>query len=188
MITGASRWSGLGAVSVPYWVESNLRDPIQDKEGPIMPSTSLRIMVSIISLVLFSLFSGCAGNSGGAQGPAGERKNVVVQINQFKVHPAVVKVPAEGNSIVWTNFSDLLAAVSFPASVADDFTCSEVRPDFVVNGPLLESITIVGGREDLVTPCPLKPGVYEYEVHLFNAGGNRYNPQLNFKGKIEVGQ
>ena len=152
-----------------------------------MAGHPLRFMIFMVSLVLFSSLSGCAGNSADSHGTPVERKNVVIQINQFKVHPAVVKVPAEGNSIVWTNFSDLLAAVSFPASVADDFTCSEVRPDFVVNGPLLESMTIVGGREDLVTPCPLKPGVYEYEVHLFNSSGNRYNPQLNFKGKIEVG-
>ena len=161
------------------------------KEGLPMSRRHFRSQVAMISLVvlsLFSLLSGCAGSSGDKKGASEERKNVVIQINQFKVHPEVVRVPAEGNSIVWTNYSDLLAAVSFPASVAKDFTCSEVRPNFVVNGPLMESITIVGGREDLWTPCPLKPGVYEYEVHLFNSTGNRYNAQLNFKGKIEVGQ
>ncbi|MEE3329066.1 MAG: hypothetical protein VX252_17130 [Myxococcota bacterium] len=148
----------------------------------------LRTILSVVSLVVLFSLSGCAGNSGDGKGTTAEHKNMVIQINQFKVHPAVTRVPAEGNSIVWTNFSDLLAAVSFPASVVDDFTCSEMRPKWVVNGPVLESITIVGGREDLWTPCPLKPGVYEYEVQLFNSGGNRYNPQLKFKGKIEVGQ
>ncbi|MAI27766.1 MAG: hypothetical protein CMN75_17205 [Spirochaeta sp.] len=157
------------------------------KEGPIMPSRHLRSMVAMVSLVVLFSIPGCAGNPGDKKGTTAERKNVVIQINQFKVHPAVVRVPAEGNSIVWTNYSDLLAAVSFPAAVADDFTCSDVRPNFVVNGPLMESITIVGGREGLWTPCPLKPGTYEYEVHLFNSTGNRYNAQLNFKGKIEVG-
>ena len=153
-----------------------------------MPSRHARSIISIVSLFFIVSCLGCAGNSGdpSAPGAVSVRKNVVIQINQFKVHPAVATVPAEGNSIVWTNFSDLLAAVSFPASVADAFTCSEVRPDFVVNGPVMESISIVGGREDLVTPCPLKPGTYEYQVNLFNSGGNRYNPQLTFKGKIEV--
>ena len=139
-------------------------------------------------LLFGTLLLGCAGTSsdGAKAGPKKLRKNVVVQINQFHVRPEVVRVPAAGNSVAWTNWSESIASISFPASVVQSFTCSEMRPDFVVNGDRLESIVALGSNEDLVTPCPLKPGIYEYEVGLFNSMGNRYNPRVTFKGKIEV--
>ncbi len=140
------------------------------------------------ALLMIALLLGCASFSdGGDSGKApGLHKNIVIQINQFHVRPEVAKVPAEGNSISWTNWSDSLAMIVFPAEVAQAFTCDEVRPDFVVNGPHLESITAIGSNEDLVTPCPLKPGTYDYQVYLFESPGDRYNPELKSKGQIVV--
>ncbi|MCH2185086.1 hypothetical protein MK280_04370 [Myxococcota bacterium] len=151
-----------------------------------MPSAIWGNPVVVLLLTAFSL--GCAMNSGGQD--SGKKpslhKNIVIQINQFHVRPEVAKVPAEGNSIAWTNWSDSLAMIVFPAEVAQAFTCDEVRPDFVVNGPHLESITAIGSNEDLVTPCPLKPGTYDYQVYLFESPGDRYNPELKSKGQIVV--
>ena len=112
----------------------------------------------------------------------------MVQINEMHVRPEVVRVPADGNSVAWTNWTRSIATVSFSASVADSFTCKETRPDFVVNGPRLESVEQLGSNEDLVTPCPLKPGTYQYEVYLFDNMGNRENPRLKLPGTIEVVQ
>ena len=137
-------------------------------------------------LAFFSLSLACAGSSGSGQSDGGLRKNVVVQINEMHVRPEVVRVPAEGNSVAWTNWTRSIATVSFPASVAKAFTCKETRPDFVLNGPRLESIAQLGSNEDLVTPCPLKPGTYPYEVYLFDNMGNRDNPRLKIPGTIEV--
>ena len=150
-----------------------------------MPSLRLRGVAIFAFLALF-VISGCASSSGKPAGPQPLHKNIVIQINQFHVRPEIAKVPAEGNSIAWTNWTDSLAMVVFPAEVADAFTCDEVRPDFVVNGPHLESIAAVGDNEDLVTPCPLKPGTYDYQVYIFQSPGDRYNPKYINKGQIVV--
>lgn len=139
-----------------------------------------------LSLLLLSL--ACAGSSenGGGEAATTLRKHAVVQINELHVRPEVVRVPAAGNQVAWTNWSSSIATISFPASVAGDFTCPEVRPKFVVDGPRLESVHALGSNEDLVTPCPLKPGTYKYEVGLFDASGNRNDPRVTFSGTIEV--
>jgi len=151
-----------------------------------MPSS--RFGSAVVVLLLTAVSLGCAMSSGGQDSgkKSSLHKNIVIQINQFHVRPEVAKVPAEGNSISWTNWSDSLAMIVFPAEVAQAFTCDEVRPDFVVNGPHLESITAIGSNEDLVTPCPLKPGTYDYQVYLFESPGDRYNPELKSKGQIVV--
>ena len=114
------------------------------------------------------------------------RQSMVVQINNMSVHPEVVRVQGAKNSVAWTNFSDYVATVHFPASVKDGFTCTELGPDFVLNGPQIESIETIGANEDLVTPCPMKPGTYPYTVYMFQNQAYRDAPQLTLKGSIEV--
>ena len=62
----------------------------------------------------------------------------------------------------------------------------ELRPDFAKTYDRIESIIAVGDNEDIVTPCPLKPGTYSYEVYLADSLANRDNPQLTLQGVIEV--
>ncbi len=114
------------------------------------------------------------------------RENMVVQINNMSVHPQVVRVQGAKNSVAWTNFSDYVATIHFPASVKDGFTCTELRPDFVLNGPDIESIETIGANENLVTPCPMKPGTYPYSVYMFQNQAYRDAPQLTLTGSIEV--
>ena len=114
------------------------------------------------------------------------RESMVVQINNMTIHPQVVRVQGAKNSVAWTNFSDYVATVHFPASVKDGFTCTELRPDFVLNGPDIESIETIGANEDLVTPCPMKPGTYPYSVYMFQNQAYRDAPQLTLTGSIEV--
>ena len=114
------------------------------------------------------------------------RESMVVQINNMTIHPQVVRVQGAKNSVAWTNFSDYVATVHFPASVKDGFTCTELRPDFVLNGPEIESIETIGANEDLVTPCPMKPGTYPYSVYMFQNQAYRDAPQLTLTGSIEV--
>ena len=148
-----------------------------------MIRSSIGMAVLLISVVA------CAGTPQRTE--SGEttnkpRQSMVVQINNMSVHPEVVRVQGAKNSIAWTNYSDYVATVHFPASVKDGFTCTELRPDFVLNGPQIESIETIGANEDLVTPCPMKPGTYPYTVYMFQNQAYRDAPQLTLKGSIEV--
>ena len=139
--------------------------------------------------VLFTSVAACAGTpqrTESGKTTNKPRENMVVQINNMTIHPQVVRVQGAKNSIAWTNFSDYYATVHFPASVKDGFTCTELRPDFVVNGPSIESVVAVGANEDLVTPCPMKPGSSPYTVYLFKNQAYREAPQLTVTGSIEV--
>ena len=141
-----------------------------------------------LSILLFAAVSISCANSGGGGHDGGNqpRQNMVVQINNMTLAPHTVRVTEKGNSIAWDNWSQYIAVVSFPLSIKDGFTCSELRPDFARTFDRIESVVAIGDNEDLVTPCPLKLGTYDYEVYLSNSMANRDNPQLTLKGKIEV--
>lgn len=116
------------------------------------------------------------------------RGSVVIQINNESINPKQAHVKA-GGSVVWTNFSSYTARVAFPMSIMDELTCKEIRPDFFKTADEIQSIPIRGGTLDLVLPCPLKPGVYDYTANLFSGQGtvdDMNNPQLRIPGKIVV--
>ncbi len=154
--------------------------------------TRTKMILSVLLLVSMSL--ACAktvhwmryGDDDGDGGSKAARQNMVVQINNMTLSPRVVRVTAKGNSIAWDNWSEYLAVVSFPLSILDAFTCKEMRPDFARTADRIESFAAIGDNEDLVTPCPLKPGTYDYDVYLANSLANRDNPQLTLKGQIVV--
>jgi|ETNmetMinimDraft_26_1059896.scaffolds.fasta_scaffold168649_1 hypothetical protein len=133
-------------------------------------------------LAFLLLFLGCASN------PSEVRSHRVVQINNMKLAPEVAEVSGADNSVVWTNWSNNVASVHFPASMKSAFTCDELRPQFVLSGDRIESVEVLGGNESLATPCPLKPGSYSYEVWLSGSRMQRENPHLKIQGKIEVGE
>ena len=141
-------------------------------------------------LVAFAALAACAGTperTADGKRTNKPRENMVIQINDMSLSPQVTRVIGAKNSIAWTNYStNYYATVHFPASVKDGFTCTELRPDFVLNGPSIESIEAFGANEDLVTPCPMKPGTYPFQVYLFSRQANRENPQLTLEGSIEV--
>jgi len=122
---------------------------------------------------------------GGGNVPRG---SVVIQINNESINPKTAQVKA-GGSVVWTNFSTYTARVAFPMSIMDGLTCTEIRPDFFKTADEIKSIPIRGGTLDLVLPCPLKPGVYDYTANLFSGQGtvdDINNPQLRIPGRIVV--
>jgi hypothetical protein len=154
--------------------------------------TRTKMILSVLLLASMSL--ACAktvhwmryGDDDGKGGSKAARQNMVVQINNMSLAPHTVRVTEKGNSIAWDNWSSYIAVVSFPLSIKDGFTCSELRPDFARTAERIESVVAIGDNEDLVTPCPLKLGTYDYEVYLSNSLANRDNPQLTLKGQIEV--
>lgn len=113
----------------------------------------------------------CAGNTW-TQPPSTNdpRKQVMVQFTDATVHPETARV-LEGGNVVWINYaSSMDAAVVFPESVKSGFTCDQLRPLFEKTADGYQSIPIRRDREDVMLPCPLKPGEYAYEIWIFEGG------------------
>lgn len=135
---------------------------------------------------------GCAQGGGSAHaGSQAPSNNVMVSFDNMMVNPPVAHV-AQGGSVVWTSHSgEFKGIVSFPLSIAESFTCSQLGPIFSKTADRYMSIPITQDSEDVLLPCPLKPGEYDYKIDLFggvvgdpNAG--MYNPQRSLDGKIIV--
>jgi hypothetical protein len=111
----------------------------------------------------------------------------------MSLRPSVARV-LEGGTVAWTNLSSNRGGVvSFPLSVVDHFSCSELRPVFYKNADRLVSIPINGDAGDVALPCPLEPGEYAYRLDLFRglrgvgpSVSNIDNPDLSLPGKIIV--
>ncbi len=121
------------------------------------------------------------------------RQHVLVRFTNMSLRPSVARV-LEGGTVAWTNLSSNRGGVvSFPLSVIDHFTCGELRPVFYQTADRLVSIPINGNSGDVVLPCPLEPGEYEYRLDLFRglrrvgpSISNIGNPDLRLPGKIIV--
>jgi plastocyanin len=125
------------------------------------------------------------------------RKHVVVQFTNATLHPSVARV-LPGGDVAWVNYaSGLDGTVVFPASIRQAFTCSSLRPIFMETAAGYQSIPVTGSMENVVLPCPLKPGEYEYKLQLFEGGtlmgagdgaAGMDNPTSEMAGKIIVGE
>ncbi len=121
------------------------------------------------------------------------RQHVLVRFTNMSLRPSVAQV-LEGGTVAWTNLSSNRGGVvSFPLSVIDRFTCDELRPVFYQTADRLVSIPISGNSGNVVLPCPLEPGEYEYRLDLFRglrrvgpSISNIGNPDLRLPGKIIV--
>ena len=121
------------------------------------------------------------------------RQHVLVRFTNMSLRPSVARV-LEGGTVAWTNLSSNRGGVvSFPLSVIDHFTCSELRPAFYKTADRLVSIPISGNSADVALPCPLEPGEYAYRLDLFRglrrvgpSISNIDNPDLSLPGKIIV--
>jgi hypothetical protein len=121
------------------------------------------------------------------------RQHVLVRFTNMSLRPSIARV-LEGGTVAWTNLSSNRGGVvSFPLSIIDHFTCSELRPAFYKTADRLVSIPISGNSADVALPCPLEPGEYAYRLDLFRglrrvgpSVSNIDNPDLSLPGKIIV--
>ena len=149
------------------------------------------------AMLLAIAVSGCAQSAApvATQHPTTNepRKHVLVRFTNMSLRPSVARV-LEGGTVAWTNLSSNRGGVvSFPLSVVDHFSCSELRPAFYQTADRLVSIPITAGTGDVALPCPLAPGEYEYRLDLFRglrrigpSVSNIDNPDLSLPGKIIV--
>lgn len=113
------------------------------------------------------------------------RADVLVQVGNASVDPAVARVK-EGGNVAWTNDSDFLAVVSFPGTDASQLQCKELRPNFVKNGNTLESLPFQAGAVRVTLPCALKKGRYPYIIKLVNSIAQMDNPSFTLSAEIDA--
>jgi len=138
-----------------------------------------------------ALLSSCSSTSGGAPGAGEYREPTVVQFSYQAVNPETVRIAADGN-VTWVNLAPETAAfVVFPASIAANFRCSELRPYFSRTENVYRSLPVTGMESDRVRlPCSLAPGSYDYEIWITGSGlGEEFDPgapQQILRAKIVV--
>ncbi len=114
----------------------------------------------------------------------------VVQFSYESLRPETVRIPAKG-SVTWVNLaSDSQGFVLFPASAAAAFSCGEPRDShFQRTAAGYQSRAISSFEsEPVALPCPLSPGVYDYEVWIMGTGFGETGagPERKLNGKIVV--
>jgi hypothetical protein len=113
------------------------------------------------------------------------RADVLVQVGNASVDPAVARVK-EGGNVAWTNDSDFMVVVLFPGTDSSKFVCKELRPNFSRNGDTIESLPFLAGAVRVVLPCALKPGTYPYIINLVTDVSQMDNPKFTLAAKIVV--
>ena len=143
----------------------------------------------IQAVLALMLAFGCAGANGTGAPETGNTasKYVIVQFMDASIQPSVARV-LPGGDVVWrNNTTNMMGVVVLPASIKQSFTCEELRPRFERVAAGYRSEPITGEVEKVTLPCPLKPGSYSYEVHLFEANfGGLEDPVRTLPGQIVV--
>lgn len=115
------------------------------------------------------------------------RKDIVIQFDDMSIVPHVARVK-QGGSVAWTSVaSSHRGVISFPDSIRSHFTCKDLRPGFFEAGNgRLQSVTIAQGDENVVLPCPLEPGTYEYRVDLYTGAQGMVAPGIGMDDPIQT--
>jgi hypothetical protein len=137
---------------------------------------------------------GCAQSGGSSSAQPRSHHDIVIQFGDMSIQPAVAHAKAGGSVAFDSLATSYQGVVSFPDSVVPHFTCKELRPDFFPSGNgRLQSIPVSNAGENLVLPCPLEPGSYEYRVDLFQGpegmgvpGIGMGDPMRSLHGKLIV--
>ena len=140
--------------------------------------------------ILLVAATGCAQGTSSSPSAAktAHTRAIVIQFGDMSVQPSVAHVK-QGTSVAWTTMAtNYHGVVSFADSVVPHFTCKELRPDFFEAGGRIQSIPVSEGNEDVVLPCPLEPGSYEYRIDLYSSAEKigMNDPQRSLHGKLIV--
>jgi hypothetical protein len=152
-----------------------------------MANTATRCGTALSILALL----GCGTPlSGGPPSTNRPTKHVMVQFTNMTLHPSHAQV-IEGGDVLWVNYAmNYTGTVVFPASTAKLFNCTDDRTIFMKTDNAYQSIPIEHDRERVITPCPLPPGEYDYELLLFEPGVSMgamlSDPVRRMPGKITV--
>ncbi len=120
------------------------------------------------------------------------RDLIVVQFGNLAVSPQTVHLKPD-ERVVWSNHSDYVAQVVFPAGFSQSLRCDHLGDEWQRTEQYLASNRIAGGRLDLLLPCGLAPGSYYYEIYLFSrepsaeaAGQGVDDPELRLTARLLV--
>ena len=119
---------------------------------------------AVVCAGLLALGCAGAGGSDGAEEANAVLRNPFVRISNVSLSPPLTRVKA-GGRVTFVNISSYLAVIVLEASTSD-FACSRVGPDFRIHGDDIRSIPIGSGGNQVMLPCAMKTGSYEYRVQL----------------------
>jgi len=137
-----------------------------------------------VSSILFLLatgtvFAGGAANPGATDAVSagssdtGHRNYVPIRIYRQKVQPATATLNA-GDAVIWANYTEHLAQVTFPIETARKLVCKEPS-NFIVEKDVLRSVPMRGNR--FASVCIFTKGTYDYEVEMVDINPNSTDPR-----------
>jgi hypothetical protein len=115
----------------------------------------------------------------------------LVSFSEDSLSPATVHIATNGN-VSWENHAeDTQGYVVFPATIAEGFTCGgNLAPYFQRTETGYQSLPLTTfASERVELPCPLRPGTYDYEVWILDAGFAKTTPEgdaRKLRGRIVV--
>lgn len=143
------RGPGLGIACAMAWL--GLGEPVVHAESPSESHVE-------------AMMEGKATMAGGPDHAA--HQTVVVAILSSGLSPTI-QVVENGDAFGWLNYSASNARIRFQGSIVDKIFCRSPG-QFNISADRLEAPEVPSGA--YATLCSLKPGEYDYEVHLTGQG------------------
>lgn len=110
-----------------------------------------------------------------------DRQHRTIQITREGLKPDPLTISTE-DAVIWVNYQEDLAQVSFPGQVAASLIC-EAPSNFRLSGGSLLSEPL--RANEFASTCRFKPGTYEYQVRTFQVPISGGAGEV-VKGKIVV--
>jgi len=114
-----------------------------------------------------------AGDIAAGASDTGSRDYVPVRIYRQRVEPATATLEV-GDGVMWANYTDHLAQVTFSEDTAKELVCKEPS-NFIIEADKLRSKPMRANR--FASVCIFTAGTYEYEVRMLDIGPTSTDPR-----------
>jgi hypothetical protein len=137
----------------------------------------MRLQITAFAILL------AAGMSIPALADDAQSDHHIVRISGLDVHPMKLEVGA-GEPVGWMNHSRFKVIVVFPPGTEKKFTCDIAGLKFYLDEKGNVTSTPIGQWE-LITPCGLAAGQYDYRIELYrDLGSGAKHPDADLRASI----